>query len=161
MSILLNSSTIASIPVWIFWLIILVAAVVIEISTINMVTVWFALGALTALLLDLLSVSLTIQIIVFFIVSILCFIVFISLVKPRFSSEVTGKIPTNADRILGQKAIVLYRINPLENIGQIQVLSQICSARSLDGNEIETDTLVEVVDISGVHAIVKSLNDTK
>ncbi|HHU08256.1 MAG TPA: NfeD family protein [Clostridiaceae bacterium] len=161
MSMLLNGSTIASIPAWAFWLIILIVAGIIEINTINMVSIWFALGALVALLLDLIGINLTTQVVVFFIVSLLGFIAFILLVKPRFTSEGTGIIPTNADRILGQKAIVIYRISPMENVGQIHVLGQIWSARSHDGSMIETDTLVEVVDISGVHAIVKPLIGTE
>jgi membrane protein implicated in regulation of membrane protease activity len=161
MSIFLNSSGIASIPAWIFWLIIIILAGVIEVSTINMVSIWFAFGALAALLLDLLGISPTIQIIAFIIVSILGFVIFILLVKPRFSSDGKEKTPTNADRILGQKAVVIYKIIPLENVGQIHVLGQVWSARSEDGSEIETDTLVEVVDISGVHAIVKPLTESE
>jgi len=152
---LILGTTILSIPAWVFWLIVLIVAGIIEVVTVNMVSIWFAVGALVSLLLDIHNLSLVLQIVAFFLVSILCFLIFILLVRPRFSASTEGIVPTNADRIIGQKGVVVKEIKPLENTGQILVMGQLWSAGSQEDKVIAIGTIVEVVEISGVRAIVK------
>lgn len=152
---LILGTTILSIPAWVFWLIVLIVAGIIEVVTVNMVSIWFAVGALVSLLLDIHNLSLVLQIVAFFLVSTLCFLIFILLVRPRFSASTEGIVPTNADRIIGQKGVVVKEIKPLENTGQILVMGQLWSAGSQEDKVIAIGTIVEVVEISGVRAIVK------
>ncbi len=156
---ILQAASLAGLPAWAFWLIILIAATIIELTTINLVSIWFAAAALISLALDLLQLNLTVQIIVFILVSAIGFAIFIFLVRPHFSGAGKSIIATNADRILGQEGIVTERIAPLEGKGQVQVLGQIWSARSKDSSIIASGSLVIVRDIAGVHAIVEQVDD--
>ena len=60
------------IPAWVLWLIVLVVAMASELLTVNMTTIWFALGALAALIMSMFNVDTTLQIIAFIAVSLLC-----------------------------------------------------------------------------------------
>ncbi|MBR3738003.1 MAG: NfeD family protein, partial [Eubacterium sp.] len=63
---------------------------------------------------------------------------------------------TNADRCIGEDAVVCEEINNLEAKGQVKVDGKIWSARSSDGSIIPTDTIVTVEKIDGVKLIVKN-----
>ncbi len=145
---------------WVYWLIIILLAIVAELATINLVSIWFALGAAVALLADLLSVKQTVQILLFFVVSFIGIIVFLIVFRPRMQ-KAQGKLEsTNADRIIGREAVVIKEIKPYENLGQIRVLGQIWSAVSVDEEEsIPVDTKVKVVGIKGVRAEVCLLDE--
>jgi membrane protein implicated in regulation of membrane protease activity len=63
------------------------------------------------------------------VISVLLLIGFILIVKPRMNSGgVRGTIPTNADRIIGQEALVVIDIDPVAGSGQIKVNGQTWSA---------------------------------
>ena len=68
------------------------------------------------------------------------------------------KTSTNADRLLEQEGVVLRRIAPIENKGQIKVMGQVWSASGQNGEPIDDGEKVKVVSIEGVHAIVKKLD---
>ncbi len=145
---------------WIFWLVIILLAIVAELATINMVSIWFALGGAVALLADLLSVKQTVQILLFFVVSLIGILIFLFVFRPKMQ-KAQGKLEsTNADRIIGREAVVIKDIQPYENLGQIKVLGQIWSAVSVDEEgSIPVNTKVKVVGIKGVRAVVCLLDD--
>ncbi|HHU53788.1 MAG TPA: NfeD family protein [Clostridiaceae bacterium] len=139
---------------WQFWLAALIFFIIIEVVTVSLVSTWFMIGALAALILDLAGASIAVQIIVFFIVSTVSLLVFLFVIKPKFNKKTEQIEKTNADRIVGQEGIVLLEINPLANTGQIRVKGQVWSAGSYDDLIITEDTLVIVQEIKGVKAIV-------
>ena len=67
----------------------------------------------------------------------------------------TGAQPTNADRIIGQTAVVSEPIDNLRETGAVRVLGKEWTARSADGRTIAAGTLVTVAEIRGVKAIVR------
>ena len=90
-----------SLPV--MWLIILVVLALAEAATINLVSIWFAAGALTALLVSLFCQNFWIQLVVFLLVSTLC----LALVRPLAQKKFTPHLrPTNLDLLLGQYGVV-------------------------------------------------------
>lgn len=144
------------IPAWLFWLIIMIAALVVEALTFNMTTIWFAAGSLAAMIIALFGLPVWLQVAAMVVISVLLLIGFILIVKPRMNSGgVRGTIPTNADRIIGQEALVVIDIDPVAGSGQIKVNGQAWSAVSTNGAYIQSGLKVRVAAIQGVKAVVE------
>lgn len=138
-------------PVYV-WVIVLIVTIALEAFTLNLVSVWFAVGALASLIAASCGMSLVSQLILFVSVSA----VLLLLVRPFTRKFLkTKEERTNADRILGQTAIVTEEINNRLSQGQIKLMGQTWSARSTDDAILPVETTVKVLSISGVKAIVE------
>ncbi len=93
-----------------FWAAALVVLLVIEGATTNLVTIWFAVGALAALLLSLFCESFLWQALVFAVVSILALLFTRPLLK-RFRRNLPP-VPLGLERNIGRKATVRTAIGP-------------------------------------------------
>lgn len=139
---------------WQVWLIICGICLVIEIITTSFLGFWFAVGALIALLVSLVTDNIVVQTVVFVISSsILTFSTKPLLKKILNNNE---KIETNAYSIIGKKALVTQEINSASGTGQIKVGTEIWSAKNSDDEIIPKDSEVEIISIDGVKAIVSS-----
>lgn len=136
----------------IIWIVAIIGFAVLEAATAQLVSIWFVIGAFAALISSLCNAPLYIQLILFTVVTVLALVVTRPLVKKYIKPKI---VPTNADRVIGKTAIVTEEINSIEAKGLVKVNGESWSARALDDSVIETDTLVEVVKISGVKLIVK------
>ncbi|MDO4847410.1 MAG: NfeD family protein [Clostridiaceae bacterium] len=134
------------------WLVLLVVFVVFEAATVQLVSVWFALGALAALIAAICHAPAWLQIVLFILISAVSFAVTRPLVK-KFSTSKIQK--TNADRCIGDTAIVTEEINNLEAKGQVKVDGNIWTARSENNDIIPAGEKVTVMKIEGVKLIVK------
>lgn len=135
------------------WLIILVILVVAEIATMGLTTIWFAGGALAAFIACIAGAGMPVQIVLFFVVS--CVLLFFTrpIAKKRFNQD---RIRTNAESLIGEKAVVLEEIDNLNAAGQVQIQGQEWTARAADGAvKIPKNAIVTVVAIEGVKLIVK------
>lgn len=142
---------IIGIPALCFWLLVLILCVVVEAITTNLVSLWFAVGALGALLAAGGGLSILGQAVVFAVLSLL---LLLSL-RPMTQRLLCPKQEfTNADRIVGQSAVVIQTIDNQAGTGQIRLLSQTWTARSLNNSIIPEGSTVVVDHISGVKAIV-------
>lgn len=136
----------------IIWIIAAVVFALIEAATVSLITVWFAVGSVAAAVAAYLGGSVLVQLGTFVIVSG----VFLCLTRPLFKKIAVKKTQhTNADRLLGREALVIKRIDSIENSGQVKIMGQVWSAVSEDGSVIEEDAKVTVRDISGVKLVVK------
>lgn len=134
------------------WLGILAAAVVLEIITPQMVTIWFAVGALVTFFVALAGVEqLWIQIVVFVAVSAVAVIATRPLVKKMVNKKAE---PTNADMVIGQTGIVTEKIDNLAPSGLVKVNGSVWTARTADGSVIEENEKVIIKEISGVKLLV-------
>lgn len=138
----------------IFWSILIVVFAVVELATIGLASIWFALGALIALLVTLLKAALWLQIAVFIIVSVATLILTRPLAKKYLNARTQR---TNADRVIGSEAIVTETINNTQGTGEVRCDGKSWSARSAKGEEIEVGATVAVIEISGVKLIVDKL----
>ncbi len=148
---------ILGVDAWILWLVLFIVFLLIEAFTLNLVTIWFAVGSLAALAMDLLGFPVTVQIVVMLAVSLLTFALFMLVIKPRTSIGSRKPVPTNADRIIGKEGLVTETIDPIQGSGLIMVAGQAWSAVSEDGQSILIDSHVQVVALKGVKAVVKPL----
>ena len=139
-------------PIYV-WLAAVAVFVVIEIATMGLTTIWFAGGALVALVLAMLQVSFYVQIGAFLVISIVLLVSTRPLAMKFFNQE---RVKTNIDSIIGKKAIVLAEINNLKEEGKVSVNGMEWSARAYeDGCVIPAGAVVEVKEIRGVKLIVK------
>ena len=137
----------------IFWLVILIASIVIELATLGLTSIWFAGGALVALVAALFNAHLAIQIILFLVVSIVLLYFTRPVAVKYFNKDC---IKTNAESLVGRQGIVISEIDNLQGIGQITVGGQEWSARTVDNAiKIPVGTVVEIMSINGVKLMVR------
>lgn len=137
-----------------FWLIALIVLLVGEAITIGLTFVWFAVGALGALIVSVLDGALWLQVVIFLALSG----VTLALARPVFARFLkTSHAATNADRVIGQTAVVTEQIDNLSGTGQVNVAGQIWSARSAHDVVIPRETEVRVLKISGVKVLVEAI----
>lgn len=136
-----------------FWLIAAVALTLLEVFTYQLVAVWFAIGAVAGLIASVFRMDVTIQFVVFTVVSLLCLMMTRPIVKKVFRVE---KVKTNSDRIIGAQGVVIRTITPEEK-GRIMVDGLDWSAASIQGTAIAEGEKVIVRQITGVTAMVEPL----
>ena len=135
----------------IMWLVLLAAFLVLEICTVAVVCIWFALGAMAAAICNLLGGNLVLQVIVFVVVSLASLFLLRTLTHKRLQS---GKSATNVDALIGMPGLVIEEIHNIEARGRVKLGSMEWSARSTTGDTIPEGTLVVVDKIEGVKVIV-------
>ncbi len=135
------------------WTLVLVLSVIVEAITVDLVSIWFGVGAIGALIAGLLHQSWIVQTFVFMILSIACIIISRPLSKKYLRSNT---IKTNLDRVIGKHALVTKTITP-DNKGEVKVMGNYWSAASLNNEIIEEEQYVEVLSIEGAHLVVKKI----
>lgn len=136
--------------VWV-WLGIFIFAIVFEFITFDLVSIWFALAAIPSLILAMLDVSLTIQLVVFFIVS--CILIFLT--RPIMLKYFKrNEVKTNVDAYIGKTAVTIKAISPLES-GLVKFEHLVWTAVS--DQEIAEDTVVRILAVEGVKLIVEEI----
>lgn len=134
------------------WVLALVLFVILEAMTAGVVSIWFAGGAAAALVCAAVGVELWLQFVVFLAVSI----VLLALLRPIASKWVgTKHVATNADRVIGQEALVVEEIDRLNNRGAVKLGGVEWSARTEDGSVIAEGSLVRVLRIEGAYVFVE------
>ena len=134
-----------------FWLIAMVLFGVLEAVTVGLTSIWFAVGALAALIAASLGAFALVQVIVFLVVSFVTLL----LVRPLAQRYINDrKEPTNADRVIGREAVVTQAIDNLKGEGQVNVSGAVWTARSQEEAPIPAGVRVRVLRIEGVKVIV-------
>lgn len=136
------------------WVAVIILCVAVEAFTLDLSAIWFAVGGVAALIAASMSLSVPTQLIIFVLFSAALLI----LVRPfcrRFLK--TKNEPTNADRIIGETAVVTEPIDHIHETGAVKVLGAVWSARSEENEVIAVGETVTVVAIRGVKAVVKKV----
>lgn len=134
------------------WLVILILAIVVELISLGLTTIWFAGGALVAVAVAALGGPIWLQIVMFLAVSIILLAFTRPVAVKYFNKE---RIRTNVESLVGRQAIVISEIDNLQGIGQVTVGGQEWSARSADeGRLLAPGTIVRIMAINGVKLIV-------
>lgn len=138
----------------VIWFGLMVAFLVMEANTVSLVTLWFAVGALAALAASLLGGALWLQIVLFFVISLVLLAALAPFVRKVLKPRVTS---TNVDAVVGTRGYVTEEVDNLIPTGRVKLGGMSWSARSQSGQAIPKDTEVEVVRIEGVKAFVKPI----
>lgn len=136
----------------IVWVIGIVVFLLLEAATYQFICIWFAGGALGALIFWALGFGMNVQISAFFIVSALLLVLTRPLVRKITANR---KVKTNVDVIPGKICLVTEEINNLSETGKAKLDGMEWTARSKNGEIIKEGSTAEVVEVSGVKLIVK------
>ena len=138
----------------ILWLVLTVVFVITEALSIALISIWFAVGAVLAMVSALFGAPLWLQLLIFIAVSG----VLVLAAKPLSEKMINKRaVQTNADRVIGQTAFVTQTINNSLSTGQVRVLEQVWTARSVSDELIVEGTTVVVKDIQGVKVLVEPI----
>ena len=135
----------------ILWFALLILFIWVEAATVTMVSAWFALGALAAVIAALAGGPLWLQIVLFFGVSGVSLALLRPISKKHFNPKLT---PTNVDAMAGKTCLVVADIDNLSGQGQVKLGDVEWSARSTDGSPIPAGTQVKVDRVEGVKVYV-------
>lgn len=137
----------------IYWIIIFIVLLVIEIATLGLTTIWFAAGSLVAFLAGILGCGLTVQMILFLAVSVLLLILTRPVALKYFNSK---RQKTNVESMIGRQGVVLEKVDTIKGQGLVEVDGETWSAKT-DTPEgvIPEGVIVSVEGIQGVKLIVK------
>lgn len=134
------------------WLLAMIILFVIEGITLNLTTIWFAIGSAAGFILSMTGFSQTTQICTFLAISFVLFI----FTKPFIEKKLkVQKQPTNCDMLIGCEAVVTKDISPEEFAGEIKVKGRIWSAVSADSSPICAGDKVRIISIDGVKLVVE------
>ena len=133
------------------WLGVMLLAIIVELSTMGLVSVWFLPGALVALVLALLGVDLIWQVVAFTVLSVLTL-----LLGRKYFRPFRQRLKTNVDALIGTSALITEQVCNIEERGALKIGGQIWSARAEQPEDIlEVGDVVEIVDIRGVKLICR------
>lgn len=135
------------------WLIIFIFLIFVEIATINLVSIWFAIGAIASCILSIYVDNLIIQLGCFVITSTICLILTKSIISKIKNHKIT---PTNLDRVIGDVGIVTKNIDEFNN-GEVKVDGKTWTATSKE--TLKVGTKAKIVSINGVKLNVKSIKE--
>lgn len=145
----------------IFWLVLLIICIGVEVATMGLTSIWFAGGALVAIFAAVLGAPIWLQAVLFIVVSLLLLFFTRPIAVKYFNKD---RVKTNVESMVGRQAIVISEVDNLQGIGQVTVGGQEWSARSADDQvKIAVGAVVTVVAINGVKLIVREeqLHNTK
>ena len=133
------------------WLVVMVLFLMVEAATVGLVCIWFAVGALAALIAALLGAEIWLQIVLFLVVSAVA----LYFTRPLAKKYVNAKVePKNADMVIGKECRVTEAIDNIAGTGAVYVDGKTWTARSESDEVIPEGTLVTAKSIKGVKLIV-------
>lgn len=131
------------------WALVFVITLIIEITTSQMVSIWFSIAAIISFVLSLFKIRWEIQVLVFLICSVLFLIIF----KFVFKNKLIGKNDkTNIDAVIGEDIFVDESVGP-NKLGSAKIRGIVWTITSKD--EIETGQLATILEIKGNKLEVK------
>ncbi len=140
-----------TVKMYIIWIIVLVAGILAEAATFTLISVWFALGALAALIAAAVGADMAVQIAVFLAVSVITLAFTRPVVRRIMPKKYT---PTNGELDIGKSALVIERIDPAAGTGRVRIDGVDWGARSSDGSVIDEGKTVIIKEKGAAYVTV-------
>ncbi len=138
------------------WLGLSVLFLFLEGVSVAVISLWFSLGALAAMVTALLGGELWLQIAVFLVVSG----ALLALMRPVLRKYFTPKLAkTNVDSVIGAEGLVTEEIENLTAQGRVKIGGMYWAARSTDGDPLTVDTKIKVDRVEGVKVFVSPVEE--
>lgn len=135
----------------IVWTIVLIAALIVEGATFALVAIWFAAGALGALIAAGLGAPFIVQLIIFVTLAAVMLIFTRPLLKKLFPNKF---IPTNSELEVGKTAVVIEAVDNATGKGRVKLGGVNWAAVSENGEDIPVDEIVVVKEIRSAKVVV-------
>lgn len=133
------------------WLVLTVIFLLAEAVTVTVISLWFAAGALAAMVMALVGGGIWLQVLTFLVVSAVA----LTALRPLTRKYLTPKLTaTNIDSVIGAVGIVTAEIDNIAAAGQVKLNGMEWSARSTSGDIIPAGTKIRVDKIEGVKVFV-------
>lgn len=136
----------------VIWIIGIIAFVILEAVTYQLVSIWFAFGAIGGLIAAALGTDFYIQMTIFLIISLICILCLrpfsVKILKPRNEQ-------TNVDAMVGKDVLITDEVDNVKGLGSGKLDGKMWSVRSADDSIIPSNSTVVVEKIEGVKLIVK------
>lgn len=137
------------------WLILLIVFLIVEATTVSLVSIWFAGGSIIGLIAAALHAPWWLQILLALITALILLYFTRPIAVKYFNKD---RVKTNVESLIGKQAIVISEINNLQGIGQATVGHQQWTARSVeDGVIIPVGAVVVIEEIKGVKLMVRDI----
>lgn len=136
------------------WLALMIVFLLLEAGTVSMVTIWFAVGALAALVASLFGAELWLQILLFVVISAALLLALRPLARKYFTPRLAK---TNMDAVIGQEGYVTAVVDNDHAAGKVKLGHMEWSARSSSGEILEEGTRIKVDSVEGVKVFVTAL----
>ena len=133
------------------WFGLLILFIAVEAATVGMVSAWFAIGALAALITSLIGAEIWLQVLVFIAVSAVALALLRPIAKKHFTPRITR---TNVDAMVGKTCLCITPIDNLAPTGQVKLGDVEWTARSTTGEPIPAGTQVKIDRVEGVKVYV-------
>lgn len=135
----------------IVWTIVLIAALIVEGASFALVAIWFAAGALGALIAAGLGAPFIVQLIIFVALAAIMLIFTRPLLKKLFPNKF---IPTNSELEVGKTAVVIEAIDNAAGKGRVKLGGVNWAAISENSEDIPVDEVVVVKEIRSAKVVV-------
>lgn len=139
----------------ILWGILFVVLVILELCTMQLVSVWFAAGSLAGFIAAACGMNPLGQSILFVVVSFLLLLISMPLLKKFRKSNPNTKA---VDPDVGKDAVVTEEVNNEQSTGRVRIGDSNWRARTRDDAVIAVGAIVTVTEISGTTAYVTKKN---
>ena len=136
----------------ILWLVLTIVFALVEAVTPQLISIWFAGGAIVAFVTSLFRIPMYAQLIIFVSVSVVLLILTRPFVKKMLKVEPEAM---NSDAKIGRIGIVTEDIDNIKSIGTVKLDGLEWSAKSANDTLILKDTQVKIVAIEGVKLVVE------
>ena len=134
------------------WLLLVIILSVVEIITVNLVSIWFVISGIVAMIASLFTNNIVIQISIFVILGL----IFMILTRKIVKKIVPEKVKTNIDRIIGMQGIVITKIGK-NKPGEVKVDGKIWTATS--DETINQDEIVKILEINSTKLKVEKIKE--
>ena len=134
------------------WLLLVIVLSIVEIITVNLVSIWFVISGIVAMIASLFTDNLVIQISIFVILGL----IFMILTRKIVKKIVPEKVKTNIDRIIGMQGIVITKIGK-NKPGEVKVDGKIWTATS--DETINQDEIVKILEINSTKLKVEKIKE--
>ena len=138
------------------WFVLMVFFILLEAGTVSLVSTWFAVGALCAMIAAVCGGPLWLQCVLFFVISVVLLIALRPFVKKFFTPRL---VKTNVDSVIGTEGLVTATIDNAYSCGQVKLGGMEWSARSTSGEIIKPGERIRVDRIEGVKVFVTPVKE--
>ncbi len=140
---------------WIIWLIIAAACIIIELSSLELVSCWGIVGSVVALILSLIGAPLWLQIVSAIVITIACIVGCRPLALKAFKKD---NYSSNSNALIGNRTKLLTAITE-DNNGSVKINDVVWTAKSVDGTPIPEGVFVKVEEVSGNKLLVNKAEE--